>query len=614
MPDVPAQMTEKAPYDLGSFRESLTALEDSVALLCRQVQPIAPEMTCNKVYDVFASQSQLHSLPVVDGARPIGLIKRHTLVEQYSRLYFRDIYGRKPITRIMERNPLVVERSMALGDLSRILVEDGDKYLYDGFIITERGQYLGMGRAHELISELGKRTEAHLYHIAHHDLLTGLPNRHLFLNRLTQSLAKAARANHPLGLLFLDLDHFKAINDTLGHVAGDQVLVQVAKRLKQSVRGSDTVARLGGDEFTVILDVLDDPADASAVAEKIIQSLRQPLEVQGREVKVSASIGISIYPLDAMSQDDLIARSDSALYQAKETRNGFRFSQKELHAQVMQRHSMAAELKRGLELGQFHLFYQPQADTLSGRIAGVEALMRWVHPQRGLISPGEFIPLAEECGMILPLGEWAFIEACRQAKRWSGRGICDLVMAVNISGRQFSQPGFGAWLLRTIALAGLEASSIELELTESTAMAGLDQARAEFNLMREAGLRFALDDFGTGYSSLSHLRSLPFDSLKIDRSFVKSLASDPKDQAIARSILRLAHSLNLKVIAEGVENPAQFNFLKQEGCDLIQGFLCSEALPAEWIDMLLGQGDAFKGSPMVKAWEDGEIPASRAFS
>ena len=564
---------------------------DTVLLLLRDTPPIPPGMNCNDAFALFSKNPALHSLPIVDGTQPLGMINRSILVEQYSKLFFRDLYGRHPITAIMEKAPLVVDEGTSLDDLSRILVEDGEKFLYDGFIITRRGRYAGMGRAHDLMAELARRKQAHLYHIAHHDNLTGLPNRQLFQDRLRQALSKAGRDQSSLAVLFIDLDKFKTVNDTLGHGVGDQLLCALARRLERCVRASDTVARLGGDEFTVILTEIARPADAAVVAEKILRSVAEPIELKGRPLRISASIGISLFPEDGADSEMLLQRSDNALYHAKESRNSYQFFQARQHAAVMHRHALEDELRQAFDRGEFLLHYQPQVELSSDRIPGVEALLRWRHPKRGLLNAGEFIDAAEETGLIVPLGEWILAEACRQAEEWRSKGL-SVWTAVNVSGRQLRAPGFAGRVLDLLGKTGLAPAGLQLELTESVAIETGADAFRELERLRREGVQVAMDDFGSGYSSLSTLRSFSFDILKIDRAFVKHIPDRARDCAIARAILRMAHSLDLKVVAEGVESMRQQDLLKEGGCDLIQGFLHSPAVAAEDIERLLCRGGA----------------------
>jgi diguanylate cyclase (GGDEF)-like protein len=562
---------------------------DTVSLLLRETLLIPPQMICNEAYTLFSKNPALHSLPVVDGTTPIGIINRNILVEQYSKLFFRDLYGRHPITTIMEKAPLIVDAGTSLDDLSRILVEDGEKFLYDGFIITRRGHYAGMGRAHDLMAELARRKQAHLYHIAHHDILTGLPNRQLFQDRLRQAVSKAGRDRSHLAVLFIDLDNFKTVNDTLGHAAGDQLLSTVARRLERCVRSSDTVARLGGDEFTVILAEITRAADAAIVAEKILHSLAEPIPMKGRPIRVSASIGISLFPEDGADCETLVQQSDNALYHAKESRNNFQFFQARQHAAVMHRHELEEDLRQALGNGEFLLHYQPQVELTSGRIAGVEALVRWRHAKRGLLAAAEFIDAAEETGLIVPLGDWILSEACRQAAEWRKQGL-SLWTAVNVSGRQFQARGFASRVLDLLREQRLPPTQLQIELTESVAIETGEETLRDLERLRGEGVQVAMDDFGSGYSSLSYLRSFTFDILKIDRSFVKDIPGRHRDCAIARAILRMAHSLELKVVAEGVETPQQQDLLREGGCDLMQGYLFSPAVPPDEIERLLARG------------------------
>jgi diguanylate cyclase (GGDEF)-like protein len=562
---------------------------DTVSLLLRGTPFVPPQMVCNEVYALFAKDPSLHSLPVVDGATPVGMINRNILLEQYSQLYFRDLYGRHPIATIMEKSPLVVDVGTSLDDLSRILAEDGEKFLYDGFIITREGQYAGMGRANDLMAELSRRKHAHLYHIAHHDMLTGLPNRQLFQDRLRQDLAKAERARSPLAVLFIDLDHFKTVNDTMGHESGDTLLVAVARRLETCVRSTDTVARLGGDEFTVILSEVAKPADAAVVAEKILGRLAEPAEIKGRLVRVSASIGISLFPEDGSDVESLLQHSDNALYHAKESRNTFQFFHRRQHDEVMLRHAMEQELREAFDRHQFLLHYQPQIELSTGRIVGVEALLRWRHPEKGVLAAGTFIEPVDEMGLIVPLGDWVLSESCRQAAAWRRKGL-SLWTAVNVSARQFRSPAFASRVLDILGEQEVPPSVLQLELTESVALETGDRARQDLERLRREGVQVAMDDFGSGYSSLSYLRRFSFDVLKMDRSFVKDIPDRDRDYAIAKAILSMAHSLGLKVVAEGVETPHQQELLRECRCDLMQGFLYSPAVPPEEIERMVSQG------------------------
>jgi diguanylate cyclase (GGDEF)-like protein len=381
--------------------------------------------------------------------------------------------------------------------------------------------------------------------------------------------------------MFIDLDRFKIINDTLGHNFGDGLLVEVAHRLKICVRESDLLARLGGDEFVVALAGDDVVNAAVQVAEKIISTLSHPYQIEGRILHSTASIGISLYPLDGGSIESLMKTADTAMYHAKATgRNNFRFFSPEMNQSSNERLLLENSLHRALERGEFTVYYQPQVDIASGRMVGAEALIRWHHPERGMVSPLEFIPLAEENGMILPIGTWVLREVCRQIKAWRELGLTDLRFAVNLSPRQFRQENLVDNILGILREFDVPPSALELEITEGSVMENADTAVSLLNQLSRHGLSIAIDDFGTGYSSLSHLKRFPVSKLKIDRSFVMDIPGDPDDSAIAIAVIQLARSLGLKTVAEGVETAEQRQFLSGQGCDMLQGYWYSKPLDA----------------------------------
>jgi diguanylate cyclase (GGDEF)-like protein/PAS domain S-box-containing protein len=426
-----------------------------------------------------------------------------------------------------------------------------------------------------------KATEEKIRHVAHHDALTGLPNRlHLQIG-LEQVIAAAKRENQEVALMFIDLDRFKIINDTLGHNFGDGLLVEVAHRLRACVRESDLLARLGGDEFVVALAGDDVVNAAIQVAEKIISSLSHPYQIEGRILHSTASIGISLYPHDGGSIESLMKTADTAMYHAKATgRNNFQFFSPEMNQSSNERLLLENSLHRALERGEFAVHYQPQVDIASGRLVGAEALIRWHHPERGMVSPLQFIPLAEENGMILPIGTWVLREVCRQIRAWRELGLTDLRFAVNLSPRQFRQENLVDNILEILREFDVPASALELEITEGSIMENADAAVSLLNQLSRHGLSIAIDDFGTGYSSLSHLKRFPVSKLKIDRSFVMDIPGDPDDSAIAIAVIQLARSLGLKTVAEGVETAEQRQFLSGQGCDMLQGYWYSKPLDA----------------------------------
>lgn len=442
-------------------------------------------------------------------------------------------------------------------------------------------------------TDITRRVEAEqqAYYLAYHDSLTGLPNRANLRGRLDQTLASARRDSRQVAVLFLDLDRFKSINDSLGHAAGDALLMEVAHRLRCAVRESDTVARLGGDEFVVIL-AESDTTGAALVAGKVLESLSQPFQVAGREFHTTSSIGISMFPEDGGDPDELMQHADSAMYFAKsQGRANYQFFAASMSRNSIERMELEHELRVALQQHQFSLHYQPQINAETGRVVGMEALIRWNHPVRGMISPGTFIPVAEETGLIVALGNWVLNEACRELKQWQERGISGVRMAVNLSARQLRQVNLNDLVATALTGHGLSGSDLELELTESVVMHDPENAIQVFKTLRGMGVHLAIDDFGTGYSSLSYLKLLPINRLKLDQSFVKDIEHDPNDAAISAATIALAHSLGLEVVAEGVETPAQHNFLIDKSCDSLQGFLFSRPLPAaEAISFLLASG------------------------
>ena len=427
-----------------------------------------------------------------------------------------------------------------------------------------------------------KNAEKELEHLAYYDALTGLPNRVLFLDRLKQGISAAKRDGHQLATLLIDLDRFKYVNDTFGHDAGDALLQIVAQRLQSFLRESDTVARLGGDEFIVLLLETNDPEEASIIAQKIIDDLSAPIEVNGKKVNIGASIGISTYPNDGDQCDLLLKHADLALYKAKDSGRGrYHYFSEELQAAVFDQIAMEEEMLKGIDEGQFSLHYQPKINLTSGKMTGMEALVRWNHPDKGLIRPDHFIPFAEETGLIIPLGQWILRTACRQMAEFNVGLDVPLKVAINISAGQFQQRGLLHILQDTIERYNIEAENIELEITESSVMGDVDEAIAKMNRFRDLGLHLAIDDFGTGYSSLSYLKRFPINTLKIDQSFVRDLTIDSDDAAIVQAIISMAKSLQLNVVAEGVETQEQLAFLKANGCENVQGYLFSKPLPAD---------------------------------
>ncbi len=437
-----------------------------------------------------------------------------------------------------------------------------------------------------------KRSQEKLEYLAHHDALTGLPNRLLLSAHLQRAIQQTARSGDLLALLFLDMDRFKHVNDSLGHPVGDSLLQFVAKRLLETVRRGDTVARLGGDEFVVLTEHLRGMEDAAVLAEKLTRTMAAPFRVADREFYLTMSLGISLYPQDGLDAETLLKNADAAMYRAKDAgRNTFQFYTRELTVAAFERMVLQTQLRGALERDELLLHYQPQVELESGRIVGMEALLRWQHRDMGLVSPDRFIPLAEETGLIIPIGEWVLRAACIQAKAWLDRGLSLERMAVNVSGPQIRRSDFVTTVRRVLSETGLAARYLELEVTETFVMGQGERAVATLQELRDLGASLSIDDFGTGYSSLAYLKRLPIHTLKIDRGFVHDLPEDENDASITRAVIAMGHSLGLRIIAEGVETEAQRAFLHHEGCEEAQGYFFSRPLPADAMAELLTRGD-----------------------
>jgi len=443
------------------------------------------------------------------------------------------------------------------------------------------------GRIGRLVESL-QEANAELHHRATHDALSGLPNRMLLQDRIRQALRHAERTSQPFALIFLDLDQFKTVNDSLGLHMGDRLLRFVAERLRRCVCAEDTVARTGGDDFVIVLNEAGDAAGAATVAQKVLATLAAPFRLDEHHVRISASAGVVMFPHDGANVDDLLSNASAALLHAKQNGRGTcEFFAPAMNAIARQRLEVENGLRRALENNELELHYQPKIDIASARIVGMEALVRWRHPERGLVPPAQFIALAEENGLIVPIGTWVLATACRQNKAWQAAGLPQLRVAVNLSANQFRQKDLVAAVARVLRDAELEPRFLELELTESTVMQNADEAARVLERLHETGVHISIDDFGTGYSSLSYLKRFPLDKLKIDRSFVHDINANANDAAIVTAIISLAHSLHIKVIAEGVETAEQLALLRSLGCDQYQGNYCSPPVPAEKFVALL---------------------------
>jgi diguanylate cyclase (GGDEF)-like protein/PAS domain S-box-containing protein len=463
----------------------------------------------------------------------------------------------------------------------QIYRKDGSKMWISANVraVSKAGVLVGYEGLNEDITAR-KVAEEQAQFLAYYDALTGLPNRTLLRDRLTNALAGALRRGDKVAVLFLDLDRFKVVNDSLGHSCGDLLLQDVAERLKKWARQQDTVARLGGDEFLIVLNGLKDVADAAVAADRLMDAMAAEFTLQGHSFSISCSLGISIFPEHGTDVETLMKNADAAMYCAKDNgRANFRFFTEEMNAQVVERLMLESSLRQALDKKELFLMYQPQMDIATGRITGLEALLRWQHPELGLVPPDRFIRIAENSGLIIPIGEWVLRTACSQSRKWQDEGLPAVPVAVNVSAVQFRQEYFGELIRRVLHETGLAPKYLELEITESLLLSNADVMFSVFQELKAMGLRLAIDDFGTGYSSLSYLKKFPVSKLKIDRSFVRDVAVNTDDAAITNAIISMAKSLNLKVIAEGVENEAQLSFLRAHQCDEIQGYYFSKPLP-----------------------------------
>ena len=428
-------------------------------------------------------------------------------------------------------------------------------------------------------------------HAAEHDALTGLPNRMLLNDRVSQAIIAAPHHMKKVAVLFLDLDGFKHINDSLGHPIGDKLLQSIANRLVECARDSDTVSRQGGDEFVVLLSEVEQAEDAAIAARRMLQTVAECYSIDRHDLHVTASVGVSVYPDDGLDAETLIKNADTAMYQAKESgRQSYKFFKPAMNVRAVERQSLEEGLQRALERRELTLYYQPQVNLTTGAITGAEALIRWMHPTRGLVSPADFIPVAEDCGLILSIGAWVLREACGQARAWMDAGLRATNMAVNVSAMEFRDQNFLENLFAILAETGLDPKSLELELTESVLMKHAASTAKILQALRESGMRVAVDDFGTGYSSLSYLRKFPVDTLKIDQSFIRQISTDGDDTTIVKAVIGMARDLKLRVIAEGVETPEQAVFLRACRCQEAQGYYFGRPVPPQQFAMLLRNG------------------------
>ncbi|MGP0043217.1 MAG: putative bifunctional diguanylate cyclase/phosphodiesterase [Syntrophobacteraceae bacterium] len=498
-------------------------------------------------------------------------------------------------------------------NLDRALTFGGMQFLEHNLQVDEDARHYewrivgsGQDEAMAIVRDITerKRTEERIFRLAYHDILTGLLNRNSFKEHLAQALAQAQRHDRYVATLFLDLDRFKRINDTFGYKVGDLLLQGVAERIREGVRKGDkparhvdSISRLGGDEFTILLPEISDIQDPAKVAKRLLEAVSRPIIIAGHEIFMTGSIGITVYPMDGQDPDTLLKNADAAMYSAKEQgRNNYQFYSEAMNASSFKRLSLENGLRKALDREEFVLHYQPMVDINSGRIVAMEALLRWNHPELGTVSPADFIPLAEETGLIISIGEWVLNTACIYNKTLQEMGLPPKRIAVNISSVQFRSQILIETITRALKISGLDAPWLEIELTESSIMKNMEASSDILRELKQMGLRVAIDDFGTGYSSLAYLKRFPLDILKIDRSFIRDIPGDPDNEAIATAIIAMAHSLNLEVIAEGVETENQLAFMRSHECDGVQGYFFSPALPGEQMKEYL------KKEPELMAW------------
>ena len=563
----------------------------SVRRLLKYVSPAATTTTCMDIVNRFLDEESLYALPVVDSANEVvTLLDRHIFLEFFSRPYVRDVYGNKTIVHFLNtkqmtyqtKTPVMVDEASSIDDVAQIIIDAGMQHMVSGFIVTQNQQYAGIANGHDLLQDITHRKQDELYYLAHYDQLTKIPNRMLFNDRLTQACREASRKATLVGLLFIDVDRFKQINDSMGHRFGDLLLVALAARLQSCARDCDTVGRLGGDEFAILMDTPQDADSINLLSKRVVDSMREPFQLLGKELYVTVSVGTSIFPSDDTEIEGLFVKADTAMYEAKtKGRNGFQEYIPGLSIYSADRMSLESDLRAALRNNEFVLHYQPQICLATDQVVGVEALIRWRHPKHGLLSPLHFIPTAEENGLIVEIGRWVLREACRQCRQWIDARHAALRIAVNISALEFRQADFVEQVQAILNETGVAPSHIELEMTESIVMHNVGAVLAVLSELKRMGIFLAIDDFGTGFSSLNYLRRFPIDRLKIDQSFVQGIDRIPANESIVRAITSLAHNLSMEVVAEGAESDAELAILRACQCNEAQGYRFAKPMPAD---------------------------------
>lgn len=540
---------------------------------------VSIETPTSDVLDLIFENTELRVVSVVNEGIPVGLVSRQSMVEIFSRPFRRELFGKQAIQHFMDTDPIIVDVNSDIDEIASTLVSVGIKQMLDGFIIVDdKGCFIGTGNAQDLLGEVTKRRQAHLHRLAHYDSLTDLPNRNLFHDRLTASLQQAHMTGKRVAVAFIDVDHFKRINDTLGHHTGDQLLKKVSRRVEEATRGCDTIARMGGDEFTMIITDLNHIEDASQVIDKIRQQLRQPFMLEDCETNITVSMGVSLYPDDGLDADVLMRRADSALYDAKNAgRDTYRFFDKAHDMFDESRLFLEHDLRTAISQSVIEPWFQSIVDARTGEIIGAEALARWRHPERGMIPPSQFVALAEDIGLIKQLSK---LIATRSLSTLTDNRMQDFKLSLNISVRELNSRSFINAFLGLIEECGYPADLIQLEITERMFIEPTRELLNKLDRIRETGARIAIDDFGVGSTSLRLLHMLPVDVLKIDRSFISG-ERDARSDALVRAIIDMGHALDLKIVAEGVETDEQRCRLISMGCDHLQGYLFGKPAPAD---------------------------------
>jgi diguanylate cyclase len=554
----------------------------TITNLIKKAPPIRDNDTCLEVLALFQKNLNLFAIPVIDQYnRPLGIVERIAFVELFVQPFTKELFGKQKIAEFMNHAPLIVDKNVCIDDVARMIVDAGMQHMVNGFIATENDQYLGIANGLDLLNEITIRKQNHLFHLAHFDQLTKLPNRTLFIDRLSMAITQSERNHSRVGLLFIDLDNFKHFNDSMGHSVGDKVLIEAAHRLSNCARESDTVARLSGDEFTIILNNVDSDHDIKILCNRILSALNAPLRIMEREMFMTASIGFSSYPDDDKELTGLLVKADAAMYEAKRAgRNAYRQYVQGMHLYSLDHMALETNLRLALERNEFELYYQPQIQLSTKEVVGNEALIRWNHPERGLLTPIHFIEILEKTGLIISIGDWVLKEACMQQVRWMKAGLKPMSISVNISAMQFHQSGFCETVESIIAASGIKPEHLVLELTENLCMTDVVTVLETLESLHHLGIKLAVDDFGTGYSNLSYLKKFPIDCLKIDQSFIRNIEIEPVNVEIVKAIAALGKSMSLALVAEGVETTRELELAESCGCEFVQGYLYAKPLPA----------------------------------